>query len=64
MEYCAAGRRDDPASVDGLSINIFSMSDLEDGHFVAAIIDEINDPVASLSHTIAIGVSSEFFRAC
>jgi hypothetical protein len=54
---CCAG------SVTSLSVNILSMPDLVDRHLAASVVDEIDDPVVRLPHSIAVGVSGELFGA-
>ena len=49
------------ARLDGLSVHIFSMPDLEDGYLVTPIIDEKNDPVLALSYAVAVCVAGELF---
>ena len=39
------------------------MPDFEYRNFAACIVDAIDDPIASRSHPIAVGVAGEFFRA-
>lgn len=46
-----------------LSVNIVSMPDLEDRYLATSIVDQIDDPVASLPHPIAVGVPGKLLRA-
>ena len=47
--------------LDGLSVHIFSVSDLEDGNLVALVVYEVDDSVLALPHAVAVGVSRELF---
>jgi len=39
------------------------MSDLEDRDLATLVINKIDDPIPSLSHTVTIDVTGEFFGA-
>src|SRR5947209_20015688 len=45
----------------GLSVHIFSVPNLEDCDLVSPVINEINDPILSLTHAVAIGVARKLF---
>jgi len=47
--------------LEGLSVHIASVSDLEDCDLASPVINEVNDPVLSLTHPVAIGVTRELF---
>jgi uncharacterized protein YggT (Ycf19 family) len=38
------------------------MSDLEDRHFAALIVNKVDDPILSLSHAVSITISRELLR--
>ena len=58
-----AYRRRPAARLGDLSVNIFPVSNLEDCYLMSPIINEINDPVLSLSYAVAIRVTGKFFRS-
>jgi len=51
------------ARLDGLSVHIFAVPDLEDRYLMTPIVNEVNDVVLSLPYAVAVSVTSEFFRA-
>ncbi len=53
----APARRPLQLRLDGLSVYIFSVGDLEDGNLVALVVYEVDDSVLALPHAIAVGVS-------
>jgi hypothetical protein len=47
--------------MDGLSVRISSVPNLEDCDLVPPVVNEVNDPVLSLPRAVAVGVTRELF---
>ena len=49
--------------LDGLSVNIFPVSNFEDRNLIKVIVDQVCDSVVALTNPIAIVVTSELLGA-